>query len=166
MQGGDEMRPTLFIKFVLFSTLLNGAAVFSAQATSFTNEFNNMNIACADLVTETGLDLEGPATGELSTFESSLGVPSLVSNSAQLAQFSSVIYRSESGKGNAVNSSACDGLMAAASSEQLKDVQAIDPTATADSFASPSNAVPLPAAAWLFSSALFGFIVVANRRKV
>lgn len=28
------------------------------------------------------------------------------------------------------------------------------------------NAVPLPAAAWLFASALLGFIVVASRRKV
>ncbi|MEJ5056639.1 MULTISPECIES: VPLPA-CTERM sorting domain-containing protein [unclassified Pseudomonas] len=160
------MRPTLFFKFVLVSTLLNGAAVFSAQATSLTNEFNNMSNACADLAAETALDLEGPATGELSTFESSLGVPSLISNSALLAQFSSVIYHSDSGKGSTVNSSACDGLMAAASIEQLKDAQAIDPTASADSLANASNAVPLPAAAWLFSSALLGFIVVANRRKV
>jgi hypothetical protein len=159
------MRPTLFIKFVLVSTLLNGAAVFSAQATSLTNEFNNMSNACADLAAENRLDLEGPATGALSTFESSLGGASLISNSALLAQFGSVIYQSDSGKGSTVNSSTCDGLMAAASVEQLKDVQAIDPTATVDSL-NASNAVPLPAAAWLFSSALLGFIVVANRRKV
>jgi hypothetical protein len=37
---------------------------------------------------------------------------------------------------------------------------------TADSYINQQSAVPLPAAAWLLSSALFGFVVVANRRKV
>jgi hypothetical protein len=31
---------------------------------------------------------------------------------------------------------------------------------------SPPSAVPLPAAVWLFASALLGFVAVANRRKV
>jgi hypothetical protein len=160
------MRPTLFIKFVLVSTLLSGAAVFSAQATSLTNEFSNVGNACADLRPELGLDLEEPSGGQLATFVGSQSMPSLITNSAQLAQLGSVIYRSDSGKASSVNSSACDGLMAVVSGEQAKEAQVIDPTATTDSFANPSNAVPFPAAAWLFSSALFGFIMVANRRKV
>lgn len=39
------------------------------------------------------------------------------------------------------------------------------PDGQSETYVTPS-AVPLPAAAWLFGSALFGFMVVSNRRKV
>ncbi|TPG75381.1 hypothetical protein [Pseudomonas arsenicoxydans] len=50
---------------------------------------------------------------------------------------------------------------------QLKDALHVQGLAgTASSYLSQGNAVPIPAAAWLFSSALFGFVLFANRRKV
>ena len=39
------------------------------------------------------------------------------------------------------------------------------PDGQSESYVTPST-VPLPAAAWLFGSALFGFMMVSNRRKV
>ena len=43
-------------------------------------------------------------------------------------------------------------------------VQAIGTAGKSDSFA--NTTVPLPAAAWLFGSALLGFVTLSNRRKV
>jgi hypothetical protein len=59
-----------------------------------------------------------------------------------------------------------NGLIAALNNNTFRiglHVQAIGRTDGSDSYVS---AVPLPAAAWLFGSALFGFMMVSNRRKV
>ena len=59
-----------------------------------------------------------------------------------------------------------NGLIAALNNNTFRiglHVQAIGQTGGSDSYVS---AVPLPAAAWLFGSALFGFMMVSNRRKV
>jgi len=67
------------------------------------------------------------------------------------------------------NASTFDGLLAALARNDFRDgryIQAITRQGVLDSYASRLNPVPLPAAAWLFASALFGFVVVANRRKV
>ena len=59
-----------------------------------------------------------------------------------------------------------NGLIAALNSNTFRiglHMQAIGQTGGSDSYVS---AVPLPAAAWLFGSALFGFMMVSNRRKV
>lgn len=67
------------------------------------------------------------------------------------------------------NASAFDGLLAALARNDFRDgryIQAINRQGVLDSYASRLNPVPLPAAAWLFASALFGFVIVANRRKV
>ena len=47
-------------------------------------------------------------------------------------------------------------------------VQAIGTASLSDSYVNKKqvNAVPLPAAGWLFGSALMGFIMVSNRRRV
>ena len=48
-------------------------------------------------------------------------------------------------------------------------VQSIGQTGQSDSYVNQVaavSAVPLPAAAWLFGSALMGFVIVSNRRKV
>lgn len=71
--------------------------------------------------------------------------------------------------GPCANASSFDGLIAALAKGQFRiglHVQGIGLAGTADSYINQRSAVPLPAAAWLFSSALFGFIVFANRRKV
>jgi hypothetical protein len=61
------------------------------------------------------------------------------------------------------------GLMNALNSGDFRvglHVQAIGTAGTSDSYVNQLNPVPLPAAAWLFGSALVGFVMLSNRRKV
>ena len=67
------------------------------------------------------------------------------------------------------NAGSFDGLIAAFADGHFRvglHVQAIGLAGQSDSYVNQPSPVPLPAAAWLFASALFGFIVVASRRKV
>ena len=62
-----------------------------------------------------------------------------------------------------------DGLLQALSQGDFRvglHVQGIGSAGASDSYVNQPSAVPLPAAAWLFASALFGFVLMANRRKV
>jgi len=62
-----------------------------------------------------------------------------------------------------------EGLLAAIDRGDFRvglHVQAIGLSGTSDSYVNQPSAVPLPAAAWLFASALFGFVVISNRRKL
>ena len=158
------MRSTLVIKFVLLSVILNGAAA-GVQADSLANEISNASEA---LRPQLGTALEKHASGALLSVGKGLG---LITNSyfddAQSARFNSVTHHADSGVAGPVNSSSGDGLMAAVDSKQFKiDSTVQDKSLVEVSDINQPNAVPLSAAAWLFSSALFGFIVVANRRKI
>lgn len=67
------------------------------------------------------------------------------------------------------NAATFDGLLTALASDDFRvglHIQAIGGQGVSGSYVNQLNPVPLPAAAWLFASALFGFVVVANRRKV
>lgn len=67
------------------------------------------------------------------------------------------------------NAGSFDSLIAAFADGHFRvglHVQAIGQAGRSDSYVNQPSPVPLPAAAWLFASALFGFIVVASRRKV
>ncbi|WP_448646958.1 hypothetical protein [Pseudomonas mohnii] len=161
------MRPTLVIKSVLALMLVNGAAIFNAQATTFVNEYNRMSNGCDTLRSQVGAGREEASGSGLLTFGNGLGVPSLITNiffdGTQSAKFSSVVPHS--GSMESVNVSSCDGLMTSTASDQV----AVNLTSQDTGLAGVSDqpkAVPLSAVAWLFSSALFGFIMVANRRKV
>ena len=161
------MHPPLFLKSFLVMMLFNGAAVFNAQAASLINEYSLMSKSCDALSSQVGKALESHSGSELLTFGSGLGVHSLISDiyfdGPQTAKFRSVIHQSGSTK--SVNFSSCDDLMAAVSNDKVM----VDPNGQDTSLIGISNqpnAVSLPALAWLFSSALFGFVVVANRRKV
>jgi hypothetical protein len=161
------MRLTLVIKSVLALMLVNGAAVFNAQATTFVNEYNRMSNGCDTLRSQVGAGREEASGSGLLTFGNGLGVPSLITNiffdGTQSAKFSSVVPHS--GSMESVNVSSCDGLMTSTASDQV----AVNLTSQDTGLAGVSDqpkAVPLSAVAWLFSSALFGFIMVANRRKV
>lgn len=165
------MRSTLVIKFVLFSVILNAAAVASAQATSLSYEISRISNTSEESRPQLGTALEERASGALLTFGKGLGLPSLITDiyfdDAHSAKFNSVIHHADSGVGVSVNSSSGDGLMAAVDTKQFKiDSTIQDKSLVEVSDINQLNAVPLPAAAWLFSSALFGFIVVANRRKI
>ena len=67
------------------------------------------------------------------------------------------------------NSGSFGGLIDALNNSNFRvglHVQAIGDTGTSDSYVNQLNPVPLPAAVWLFGSALMGFVVLSNRRKV
>ena len=162
------MRSTLVIKFVLLSVILNGAAVASVQADSLANEISNASEA---LRPQLGTALEKHAGGALFTFGKGLGLPSLTTDihleDAPSAKANSVNHHADSGVDVSVNSSSRDGLMAAVDNKKFKiDSSLQDKSLVGVSDINQPNAVPLSAAAWLFSSALIGFIVVANRRKI
>jgi hypothetical protein len=159
------MRSTLVIKFVLLSVILNGAAVASVQAASLANEISNASEA---LRPQLGTALEKHAGGALLTVGKGLGlITDSYFDDARSAKFNSVTHHADPGVAVSVNSSSGDGLMAAVDSKQFKiDSTVQDKSLVEVSDLNQPNAVPLSAAAWLFSSALFGFIVVANRRKI
>ncbi|MNP27423.1 hypothetical protein D3C76_1203330 [compost metagenome] len=83
-------------------------------------------------------------------------------------KISSTDNGSQSGANASVNTSACDGLMAEVAKQQFVIDPLQDKGLTGDSafHDTQPNAVPVSAVVWLFSSALLGFIVVANRRKI
>jgi hypothetical protein len=165
------MRSTLVIKFVLLSVILDGAAVASAQATSLAYEISRISSACEELGPQLCTALKDHAGSTLFTFGKGLGLPSSITDiyvdDAHSAKVNSVNHRADSGVDVSVNSSSRDGLMAAVDNKKFKiDSSLQDKSLVGASDINQHNAVPLSAAAWLFSSALIGFIVVANRRKI
>lgn len=165
------MRSSLVLKSVLFCVLFNGAAIATAHATNLAHEINRIADFCAASGPKVGTTAEGQA-GAPSTVASELGAPVSLSDTSSVDtakdQLNSLI-NSVVKVGATVNSSSCDGLMAQLNTDKFTadlDAQAKVLSGGVDAFTNQPNAVPLSAAAWLFSSALFGFVMVANRRKV
>ncbi|VVN99517.1 hypothetical protein [Pseudomonas fluorescens] len=162
------MHKTRFIKSTLLLILLNGASAFSAQAASLAYDSSCMSNSGKKSGAQLGMLIEEHAGGALFTLKNSLGVPLSISDiyfdsdDGQPALFSSIAYHSDSGVGVSFDSQAALANLPGVGPH----VQGIGLAGTADSYIKQQSAVPLPAAAWLFSSALFGFIVFANRRKV
>ncbi|WP_157015994.1 hypothetical protein [Pseudomonas batumici] len=141
------MHLTLFIKSVLLLTLLNGATVSSAQAASLVYKSSCMSHSGEDLRPQPGMLIQEHAGGALFISRNSINVPLSLPGGA----------------------SSCNSLIAALANGQFRvgrHVQGIGLAGTANSYINQRRALSLPAAAWLFSSVLFGFIVFANRRKV
>jgi hypothetical protein len=158
------MRPTVVIKAVFAFVLLNGVAVSNLQAASFIKDYNSMSNSCEALKAQLGTILEKPSSSEILAFGNGLGVPALITDiyfdGVQSARFGSVTpYR---GSTESVNVSTSDGLMTSVSNNQPMAEVETGLTNTSDQ----PKAVPFSAVAWLFSSALVGFVVMANRRKV
>lgn len=165
------MRSSLVLKSVLFCVLFNGAAIATAQASPLIREINRIGNSC---------DAAGPKVGMTAAEQG--GAASTVANGAGAAATVSDIDYADTAKnqldglvesaakaGATVNSSSCDGLMAQLVVDKLtvdSGTQSKVLISADDALINPPNAVPLSAAAWLFSSALFGFVMVANRRKV
>ncbi|MDI3354909.1 hypothetical protein MO767_11135 [Pseudomonas sp. UYIF39] len=165
------MRSTLVIKFVLFSVILSGSAVASAHTTSSSYEISRISNTSEESKPQLGTALDERSDGASLSYGKGLGLPSLITevyfDDAHSAKFNSVIHHADLGVGATVKSSSGDGLMAAVDNKQFKiDSTVQDKSLVEVSDINQPNAVPLSAAAWLFSSALFGFIVVANRRKI
>ncbi|MET0946891.1 MAG: hypothetical protein ABWY17_00370 [Pseudomonas sp.] len=165
------MRSSLVLKSVLFCVLFNGAAIANANASHLAHEISRIADSCAAAGPKTGMAAEAQ-TGAPSTAANGLGATASIGDvdSADTAKNPlNGLIESAVKVGATVNSSACDGLMAQLVNDKFSaelDAQATVLSGGADAFTDQSNAVPLSAAAWLFSSALFGFVMVANRRKV
>lgn len=165
------MRSSLVIKSVLFCVLFNGAAIANAHATNLAHEINRIADSCAGSGPKTGKIVE-VQTSAPSTAARDHGAPASVSDISSVDtakdQLNSLI-NTVAKVGVTVNSSSCDGLMAQLNTDNFAadlETQTKVLSGGADAFTNQPNAVPLSAAAWLFSSALFGFVMVANRRKV
>lgn len=148
------------VKYALFLLLSNGVVFSSAQASGLAYEMSRIGNACDQARSEASMATQAQGASS-STVETDLkSTPT-----SQLGEF----IQSASGAVAAVNTSACDGLMAhVASNRSVVDSDAHTKVlgGASEGYARQPTAVPLSAAAWLFSSALLGFIVVANRRKV
>ncbi|MFY0729820.1 hypothetical protein [Pseudomonas sp. NFX15] len=161
------MRPTVVMKNVLVLVLLSGGAVCHSQAANFINDYNRMSNSCDALKVQLGTVLDESSTNEILAFGNGLGVPALLTDiyfdGVESAQFSRVTH--STGSTESVNVSSSDGLMASVSNDHaIVDLNGQETAATSSS--NQPKVVPVSAVAWLFSSALFGFVVMANRRKV
>jgi pectate lyase len=165
------MRSTRVIKYAVFLMLSNGAAISGAQASNLTNEMSGIGASCEQSTSQLAIaadaQADSPAGGSNSGGSPVSNVGHYLKNTpaAQLGE----LIQSASGAVAAVNTSACDGLMAQVAAD--KSVVDLDTQSRVlgggmETDIHQPTAVPLSAAAWLFSSALLGFIVVANRRKV
>jgi len=147
--------------------ILNGGVVLNAQATNFINDYNSLSSSCEALKAQLGIIPDESSTSEILALGNGLGVPALLTDiyfdGVQSARFSSVTPHS--GSSESVNVSSDDGLMAAVSNEHGM-VEMNGQERGLASLSSQPKAVPFSAVAWLFSSALLGFVVMANRRKV
>lgn len=164
------MHLTLFIKSALLLILLNGATVSSAQAASLVYKSSCMSHSGEDSGPQPGMLIKERAGGNAIGFHTdfsgdlqSMATKGVLNNGVNaLGEWVSVL-------GPCANASSFNSLIAALANGQFRvgrHVQGIGLAGTANAYINQRSAVPLPAAAWLFSSALFGFIVFANRRKV
>ncbi len=161
------MRTTVVMKTVFALVLLIGGAVSNSQAASFINDYNRMSNSCDALKEQLGTVLEEPSGNEILSLGNGLGVPALLTDiyfdGVQSAQFSSVPHLP--GSTESVNISSSDGLMASVSKDHAI-VELSGQETGVTSISIQPKAVPFAAVAWLFSSALFGFVVMTNRRKI
>ncbi len=184
------MHPTLFIESALLLILLNGATISSAQAASFVYKPSCKSNPDEDLRPQLGMLIKEPAGGAPFISRNSIDVPSSLpggnaigfhtdfsgDSDTQSIATKGVLNNRVNALGGWVsvlgpcaNASSFNSLIAAFSNGQFRvgrPVQGIGLAGTANSYINQRSAIPLPAAAWLFSSALFGFILFANRRKV
>ncbi|MGE8063658.1 hypothetical protein [Pseudomonas sp. NPDC089569] len=161
------MHPTVVIKSVLVVMVLGSAATFNAQASNFVNESSRMDSSRDAVKSQVGVAPEATSGSGLIAYGKGREVASVVADThlegAPSAKSNSVTHESRST--GSVKVPAGDGLMASVSSDQ----SVINPDARSiesNGISTQQKAVPISAVVWLFSSALFGFVVVANRRKV
>lgn len=180
------MRLVLLIKSTLLLLLLNGAAVSCAQAASLAYEFDRVGSVAyrADSlqgvpfgVQTASASLPGPgpgpsAMGFLADFSGDSTIQNIEGSFAGrwvLREGFKAADESVGFLGRWANAGSFDGLIAGLADGQFRiglHGQGIGLVAQSASYINQPTPVPLPAAAWLFASALFGFIVVASRRKV
>lgn len=172
------MRLVLLIKSTLLLLLFNGAAISCVQAASLAYEFVHPDSIAyrADSlggvpfgVQAASASLPGAnATGFLADLPRDPNAQSieggwLLRDGLNTADESAGLLGFLAGAGS------FDGLIAALAEGRFRvglHAQGIGLAGQSVAYINQSSPVPLPAAAWLFASALFGFIVVASRRKV
>lgn len=184
------MHLTLFIKSAFLLMFLNGATVSSAQAASLVYKSSCMSNAGDNLGPQLGMLIKERPGGALFILRNSIDVPLSLPGGNTIGFHTDFSGDSDTQSiatkgvfnngvnalgewvsflGPCANASSFNSLMAALANGQFgvgRHVQGRGPAGTANSYINRRSAVSLPAAAWLFFSALFGFIVFANRRKV
>lgn len=159
------MRTTVFIKLMVLFATVNGVAIASAHATNLPLEISRISTACEGA---RALAVDASTTGGTAAKTNTGKDHGGSSLEATIAQLPSSNNGSMSGANASVNTSACDGLMTEVAKAQFVIGPAQDKGLTGESafHDTQPNALPVSAVVWLFSSALLGFIVVANRRKI
>ncbi|WCM53752.1 hypothetical protein OH720_12310 [Pseudomonas sp. WJP1] len=159
------MRTTVFIKLIVLFATLNGVAVSSAIAANLPYEISRISSACEGARAQAAA---ASTEGALAATESLGKDHGGSSPDAKSVKLTSTDNGSESAANASVNTSACDGLMTEVATQQFVIDPLHDKGMTGESafHVTQPNAVPVSAVVWLFSSALLGFIVVANRRKI
>jgi hypothetical protein len=172
------MRLVLLTKSLVLLLLLNGASVSCAQAAGSASESEQARniLHRSDLYAGVPFSFQSKparlpsisAIGLLSTLSREHDVQSLkggwlLRDELNAADEAVGALRFWAGAGS------FDGLIAALAEGRFRvglHAQGIGLAGQSVSYINQPSPVPLPAAAWLFASALFGFIVVASRRKV
>lgn len=165
------MRSSLVLKSVLFCVLFNGAAVATTQAAHLAREINRLGNTCEAYGPKVGMTAadQGDAAPTVANAQGEAAAVGDISFADSAKNQLNNLIESAAKVGATVNSSSCDGLMAQVAIDKLTADSGAQSKVLRDGddvLTHQSNAVPLSAAAWLFSSALFGFVMVANRRKV
>jgi hypothetical protein len=163
------MHPMLLIEAVLL-LLLSGATVTTVQAASMKADVAQVaNGSSEALLSRVSLLAVDRPNAVLNAPNDDLGVQLSIAN----PYFTDAHFAGNylAGTGLRVNPIPFDGLIAAHASGHFKVGLQDQSMGLADqsmsySYVNQPSAVPLSTAAWLFASALLGFVTVANRRKV
>jgi hypothetical protein len=163
------MRSMLLIKATLL-LLLAGVAGIAAQAASLASDAALVSDGANASLTRFSLHtLVSPRVAlDVSSSELSMSL-SVANGYFESPHFAGFDYLVSSG--HRVGPIPFDGLIAALASSHFKVAlqdqgAGLAGQSKSHSYLNQPSAVPLPAAVWLFASALLGFVTVANRRKV
>ncbi|MEA1604707.1 hypothetical protein [Pseudomonas spirodelae] len=172
------MRLVLLTKSLVLLLLLNGASVSCAQAAGSASESEQARniLHRSDLYAGVPFSFQSKparlpsisAIGLLSTLSREHDVQSLKGEWLLRDEFSAA-DKSSGFLGVWAGAGSIDRMIAVLVESRLRvglNSQGIGLIGPSVIYTAQPNTVPLPAAAWLFASALFGFIVVASRRKV
>lgn len=172
------MRLVLLTKSLVLLLLLNGASVLCAQAAGSVSESEQPGSLLHRSDSYAGVPFSFQseparlpgigAVGFLSTLSREHDMHSL-KGEWLLRDGLSAADKSSGFLGALTGAGSFDGLIAVLVEGRLRvglHSQGIGLIGSSVVYPAQPTAVPLPAAAWLFASALFGFIVVASRRKV
>ena len=153
-----------FVRQSVFLLLLS--SVFSCAAQALNLAGDSARMSSSGLLSQFSSAFIARPSAMLFRSENSLGVPFLINNIH--FDVGSVATGGIVAAGQPSSVSVLDGLLVPLSADYLKALPGESMVLAGASLPSVSalTAVPLSVTLWLFSAALLGFVVVANRRKL